>query len=290
MAVIPAPPYNIIPDLLTSAKGTITSLLNDTIADVKQKATDVEYLIFLLPPITQITCDDPNIKKLKALISKLEISIQNLEGVLNGIPQIATFLQITTTATLNVIPVVLGLPSPPTFPAVGAQTIEQLASILEKTRDIAGVINLQLSGLDPVIKTIVKSISLSNQLLLKICGTEAVNLNDLIGNINSIGNTNDFINITIQESVTNADINRRFPSDFYKDVNVPDETINERIQTIREILLRGSSVLSDLRESPSKILSGDGAPVNGIGKSGDYYTDVTTNTVYGPKPTDNSWS
>jgi|DEB0MinimDraft_6_1074348.scaffolds.fasta_scaffold21016_2 hypothetical protein len=290
MAVIPAPPYNIIPDLLTSAKGTITSLLNDTIADVKQKATDVEYLIFLLPPITQITCDDPNIKKLKALISKLEISIQNLEGVLNGIPQIATFLETTAAGALALIPVVLALPSPPTFPAVGAQTIEQLASILEKTRDIAGVINLQLSGLDPVIKTIVKSISLSNQLLLKICGTEAVNLNDLIGNINSIGNTNDFINITIRESVTNADINRRFPSDFYKDVNVPDETINERIQTIREILLRGSSVLSDLRESPSKILSGNGAPVSGIGKSGDYYTDVTTNTVYGPKPTDNSWS
>ena len=290
MAVIPAPPYNIIPDLLTRAKGTITSLFDDTIADVKQKATDVEYLLFQLPPIAQITCNDPNIKKLKALISKLDGSIQNLDGVFSGIPQIATFLQATTTATAATIPAVLALPSPPVPPALAAQTIEQLASILEKTQDIAGVIKLQLSGLGTVIKRVVKSVTLSNQLLLKICGTEGINLNDLIGNINSIGNTNNFINITIQEPVTNADINRRFPSDFYKDVNVPDETINERIQTIREILLRGSSVLSDLRESPSKILSGSGAPVNGIGKAGDYYTDVTTNTVYGPKPTDNSWS
>ena len=291
MAVIPAPPFNTIPDLLTRAKGTITSLLNDTIADVKQKATDVEYLVFLLPPLSQVTCDDPNIKKLKALTSKLEVSIQNLEGVLNGIPQIATFLQTTATATSGVAAGVLALPSLALpFPAVGAQTIEQLASILEKIRDIAGVISLQLSGLSTAIKTVVKSVTLSNQLLLKICGTEGINLNDLIGNINSIGNTNNFINITIQEPVTNADINRRFPSDFYKDVNVPDETINERIQIIREILLRGSSVLSDLRESPSNILSGTGEPVNGSGKAGDYYTDITTNTVYGPKPTDNSWS
>ena len=54
MAVIPVPPYNTIPNLLTSAKGTITSLLNDTIADVKQKATDVEYLIFLLPRLLKL--------------------------------------------------------------------------------------------------------------------------------------------------------------------------------------------------------------------------------------------
>lgn len=291
MAVIPAPPFNTIPDLLTRAKGTITSLLNDTIADVKQKATDVEYLVFLLPPLSQVTCDDPNIKKLKALTSKLEVSIQNLEGVLNGIPQIATFLQTTATATSIATAGILALPSLALpFPAAAAQAIEQLASILEKIRDIAGVISLQLSGLSTAIKTVVKSVTLSNQLLLKICGTEGINLNDLIGNINSIGNTDNFINITIQQPITNADINLRFPSDFYKDVNVPDETINERIQIIREILLRGSSVLSDLRESPSNILSGTGEPVNGSGKAGDYYTDITTNTVYGPKPTDNSWS
>ena len=73
MAVIPAPPYNIIPELLTRAKGTITSLLNDTIADVKQKATDVEYLLFQLPPIAQITCNDPNIKKKVSLNKKSSI-------------------------------------------------------------------------------------------------------------------------------------------------------------------------------------------------------------------------
>jgi hypothetical protein len=291
MAVIPAPPFNIIPDLLTRAKGTITSLLNDTISDVKQNATDVEYLLFQLPPLSQVTCDDPNIKKLKALLSRLEGSIQNLEGVFSGIPQIATFLQTAATSASAGIPAVLALPSlvlP--FPAIAAQTIEQLALIIEKVRDIAGVINLQLSGLSSVIKTVVRSITLSNQLLLKICGAEEINLLGLIASINSIGDNNAFINITIQEPVTDTEITRRFPSEFYKDVNVPDATINQRIQTIREILLRGSSVLNDLREPLSNILYGTGAPVDGRGNAGDYYIDTNTNTVFGPKPTDNSWS
>jgi hypothetical protein len=291
MAVIPAPPFNIIPDLLTRAKGTITSLLNDTISDVKQNATDVEYLLFQLPPLSQVTCDDPNIKKLKALLSRLEGSIQNLEGVFSGIPQIATFLQTAANAASVGVTAVLAIPSlilP--FPAIAAQTIEQLALIIEKVRDIASVISLQLSGLSSAIKTVVKSITLSNQLLLKICGAEEINLIGLIDSINSIGNTNNTINITIQEPVPDTEITRRFPSDFYKDVNVPDETINERIQIIREILLRGSNVLSDLRESPSKILSGTGEPVDGKGNAADYYIDINTNTVFGPKPTDNSWS
>jgi hypothetical protein len=47
--------------------------------------------------------------------------------------------------------------------------------------------------------------------------------------------------------------------------------------------------MSNLQEAPSKVLLGTGTPSLDLGKIGDYYIDTDTQTVYGPKPTINSW-
>jgi hypothetical protein len=65
--------------------------------------------------------------------------------------------------------------------------------------------------------------------------------------------------------------------------------LQDRIDTIQTLLDEQLNVMSNLQEAPSKVLLGTGTPSLDLGKIGDYYIDTDTQTVYGPKPTINSW-
>ena len=85
------------------------------------------------------------------------------------------------------------------------------------------------------------------------------------------------------------DYNDLLPSEFYTDINVSDTDLQERSDNIELILTLQRDLLSSLQEAPSKVYQEDGLPAADLGKIGDYYIDLTTSIVYGPKITATDW-
>lgn len=91
-------------------------------------------------------------------------------------------------------------------------------------------------------------------------------------------------------SFPKEDYNDEVPTEFYTELNVSDEDLEFRSDTIELLLQQQQNLLTSLLEAPSKVIQGSGQPLDSIGKAGDYYVDVSTNTVYGPKISINSWT
>lgn len=86
------------------------------------------------------------------------------------------------------------------------------------------------------------------------------------------------------------DFNDLVETEFYNELNVSDDDLEFRSDTIEELLRQQQDLLKSLLEAPSKVYQGQGLPNNIIGKVGDYYVDTNTNQVYGPKTSINSWT
>jgi hypothetical protein len=49
------------------------------------------------------------------------------------------------------------------------------------------------------------------------------------------------------------------------------------------------NLLDSLQEAPSQVYKQDGPPPSTLGKPGDYYINLTSNQIYGPKISAEDW-
>lgn len=91
------------------------------------------------------------------------------------------------------------------------------------------------------------------------------------------------------ETFEDVDYNDLVATEFYNELNVSDNDLDFRSDTIEELLRQQQDLLKSLLEAPSKVYQGEGLPNNAIGKVGDYYVDTKTQQTYGPKVSINSW-
>ena len=86
-----------------------------------------------------------------------------------------------------------------------------------------------------------------------------------------------------------SNINDQYPTEFYTNINVSDDDINLRFNTISELLENQLDVMTNLVEAPSKVYQASGVPENNLGKLGDYYINLDNQSIYGPKAQADDW-
>ena len=269
------------PPVLIAAR--LLPLLNKYIGTLQQLgAVELPNLLENIP--TNVTCDDADVRelrnKLEALLNFLE-KINDLIAVLSTVVDVLKILarvgQALATASL-----ISPLPLPP-------QTQSAIDSSAQLAQNSLTVGNILLSIFDRLLAlfpTILKSASETQRFLNNLCNESDDRVNDFLNNLSG----NDTIDVTLVTPPTAQEILDQYPSTFYTELNVSDEDLNARYQEIVELIDGGFDVINNLVELPTNVLTGQGAPVDTLGTAGDFYIDTQTNQLFGPKPTNGSWT
>jgi hypothetical protein len=305
-----APPYDKIPALIPLAISQIQTLINKIISFLTKKVME------LVTKANQIgknvKCDDPRIQNLKDLLEKIKRTIDKLLEVLTILTIIIPVATVVANIASTILSIQLVLPLP-AVPAV-SQTItiqnETIASVLGGLKQASiivtittGSLALISSLLGPVIN-LLSSVcqnetfqvdSKTQESIINNVKTELDKLN-LNGSSGADGDSDDiFIDRNEDVSQIDTSLYQDFVnSEFYRPINLSESDLENRDETIDDLLERQKNLLENIIEAPSKSIVNDdisrsGAPAGDLGTRGDYYIDKTTRTLYGPKISDTEW-
>lgn len=229
-------------------------------------------------------CGDAQILAIRQDLEQLQQLVNNIQRIANLLQPISSGLQTATTVANILIPISLAIPSVVGVPeGPKEQTISALAELLQNISVILNILNGIVSAINEINGRVNSIVSAAQSKLNSVCNEDDANSSVDPGSDESEVSTSD------NQGLSNFELNNRYTSEFYREVNVSNEDLQGRIDQIQNLLDEQLSVLDNLIESPSSVLRGAGAPNPNLGKSGDYYIDTNTQTVYGPKPSQNSW-
>jgi hypothetical protein len=262
-------------DQLTSKPGAainkLQTALNKVIAKLNQKVSEAIGKAGSLAK--NILCDDPRVKDLKQILKQIQqyiTQIQNILRILNiVIPILATAAQIASVLINGQL--ANPVPSPPVVGqtiAVQNELVANIAKALTQASVIVTAVNAAVTVAATLIGPVINKLS-------SICNTETFEVNQTTQN--SLDNNTEFV-------ITSD-------SEFYRTVNVSQEDIDLREDLIVQLQEQQRSLLTDLLEAPSRVIIGSGTqpPDADRGKTGDYFINQTTRTIYGPKVSDTEW-
>ena len=270
------PPLDRIPKLPAKAVDlTIKQIDTQTDKLLEQVTKTVQDSIKL--PVN-IKCDDPRIKKIKKQLTDIQ---KQLTTVQENIPKI----QKTVDTVKQVVDIALGIKT--------AISIAQLSNPVTAPVFIAQ----QLTAIQDA--TIVNAIESLNQFatvpasLTSKLQTLVPPLMSAISKVSAVCN-GDVDNLEIPSSLlpdtnTDTDYNDLVATEFYNKKNVSQSDLDDRSDSIEQLLRQQRDLLTSLIEAPSKVYQNSGAPANDLGKVGDYYIDLDTQTIYGPKASLTQW-
>lgn len=225
---------------------------------------------------SKVKCSDPQIKQLKQDLQKIYDAISRIKQGLNSINNITPVITTISTVASTLKTIQLAIPA---VPGVPTGPITELINTFDNLGTNAKSSTSSLQGL---ISTINIRLDMTNKTL-------AVGLDKLT----SICNTETFA-VTLDISNELDEINRNInydsiaPTQFYTELNVSEDDIQNRIELIEDLLTQQLNVLQNLKEAPSKVLSNTIPPTADIGDNDDYYIDTNNQKIYGPK-TDMGW-
>jgi len=236
-----------------------------------------------------VKCSDPNVKQIKGQLADLQRLIDQLNIIINRTSDIISIIN-TVATTASVLKIIqLAIPS---VPGVPAGPITELINIFTKLIDNAKSSINSLKGMLDNIKSqfnrINSLIANSINTIGSICNNESFTVTSevasIINNVSIIGN--DASSIIGNDA---SSINDQYPTEFYTNINVSDDDINLRFNTISELLENQLDVMTNLVEAPSKVYRASGVPENNLGKLGDYYINSDDQSIYGPKAQTDDW-
>lgn len=230
-----------------------------------------------------VKCNSAEIQDLKNKLNQLKIIIDNLNKILQRLQPLANRLQ-TITTTVNTIatillaiPAIIGVPEGPKN-----QTLQTIADLIAGITAVVNILNIILNIISQLTNKADSLIKLVEKKLASVCPSE--NQNNQNNDPNAAAGSDSGL------SATALNINNEYPSEFYQLINVSEDDIQRRVDEIINLVENQLNVSDNLNEAPSKVLLNTGAPANTLGKLGDYYIDTNTQTIYGPKPSQNSWT
>lgn len=268
------------PPVLIAAR--LLPLLNKYIGTLQQLgAVELPNLLENIP--TNVTCDDADVRelrnKLEALLNFLE-KINDLIAVLSTVVDVLKILarvgQVVAAANSLITPT----------SGLAQSTGESNAQLAQNSLTVANILLSIFDRLLALFPTILKSASETQRFLNNLCNESNDRVNDFLNNLSG----NDTIDVTLVTPPTAQEILDQYPSTFYTELNVSDEDLNARYQEIVELIDGGFDVINNLVELPTNVLTGQGAPADTLGTAGDFYIDTQTNQLFGPKPTNGSWT
>jgi hypothetical protein len=225
-----------------------------------------------------VHCDDPRIKQIKDQLQKIQTQItkvqdqipkvqekidtvKNIVGIAQGIKSAISIAQLSNPVTA---PVFIAQQ----LTAIQDATIVNAIESLKQFESIPTTLLAKIQTLVPPLTSAISKIS-------SACNGEVDNLEipiDGNGNLNEDNDYNDLV-----------------ATEFYNERNVSDSDLQERSDNIELLLQQQRDLLSSLQEAPSKVYQDKGLPAADLGKIGDYYIDLDTSTVYGPKLSASEW-
>jgi len=271
---IAAPPVLIAERLLP--------LLNKYIGTLQQLgAIQIPNLLENIP--TNVSCDDADVRELR---NKLEALLNFLEKINDLIAVLSTVVNVLK--ILARVGQAAALAATLVTPTNGAAQSagESNAQLAQNSLTVANILLSIFDRLLALFPTILTSAAQAQQFLNNLCNESADRVNDFLNNLSG----NDTIDVTLVTPPTAEELLEQFPSTFYTELNVSDEDLDARYQEIVELIDGGFDVINNLVELPTNVLTGQGSPLNTIGTAGDFYIDTQTNQLFGPKPTNGSWT
>lgn len=270
------PPLDFIPKLPGKAVSEIMKQLDvqtDKLADQVSKTVEDSVK---LPASAQ--CDDPRVKKIKDQLTEIQGQITKVQ---EQIPKI----QKTIETVKQVVAVAQGIKT--------AITIAQLSNPITAPVFIAN----QLTAIQDA--TIVNAIESLNQFssipatLTSKLATIVPPLTNAINKVSATCNETDpdfeLPGNLLNDINDSADYNDLVATKFYNEENVSDSDLQDRSDSIESLLTQQRSLLTSLQEAPSKVYQSLGVPAGDLGKIGDYYIDIQSSKIYGPKPNATAW-
>lgn len=223
-----------------------------------------------------IKCDDPRIEKMKANLQQVTEGIQKVQETIPQVQAIISTVKtvITTAQTIKSTIAATQLLNPVTAPLFIASQTEAVQNELI-VNAIAAVIPLQALPVQTLSKlgTLVPPLLAAVAKLNKACDEDIeLDIPSLSDGIDDVDDYNDLV-----------------ATEFYRDINVSESDLDQRSNTIQQLVQEQQDLLTSLQEAPSQVYKQAGAPPAELGKLGDYYVDIQTNTPYGPKKSKDTW-
>jgi len=271
------PPLDYIPKLPSKAVTKVIEVINKQTDKLADKVSIVVQESIKLPE--NCNCSDPQVQKVKEQLARVQRDLTKLQEQLpkiqESIDSVKTIVDISKQIKTAIS--IAQLANPVTAPLFIAQ---QLTAIQDAT-----IVNA-VESLN-MFKTIPTTIASKINVIIPP-------LQDSLSKISMICN-GDIDNISIpsslqQTSDSGVDYNELLETEFYTDVNVSQTDLTDRSNEIENLVKQQRDLLTSLLEAPSVVYKQNGPPVSSLGKTGDYYIDISTQTVYGPKPSQNSWT
>jgi hypothetical protein len=268
------PPLDSIPKLPAKAVNLTIKQIDIQTDKLLDQVTKTVQDSIKLP--VNIKCDDPRIKKIKEQLTDIQ---KQLTTVQETIPKIQK--------TADTVKQIVGI----------AQGIKAAISIAQLSNPVTAPVFIaqQLTAIQDA--TIVNAIESLNQFatvpatLTSKLQTIVPPLISAITKVSSVCN-GDVDNLEIPSSLLPddyTDYNDLVATEFYNEKNVSQSDLDDRSDLIEQLLRQQQDLLTSLIEAPSKVYQNSGVPANDLGKVGDYYIDLDTQTIYGPKVSLTQW-
>lgn len=226
------------------------------------------------------TCGDAEINAVKNDIEQLKKVANNIQSLATLLQPVSAGLQTAVTIANILIPIQLAIPAIVGVPeAPKQQLLSALAEIIDNISIVLNMLNNIVTMISDINSQTQSIISLAESKIKLVCN-DSISTGALdASQVSTINN----------RGITNLQLNSEYPSEFYLDINVSNTDIQNRINQIQELVSEQQTVLQNLIETPSKVITGVDIPASEVGNIGDYYIDTNTQIVYGPKTSQNSW-
>ena len=271
------PPLDRIPKLPAKAVSLtikqIDKQTNKLMDSVNETVTDSVKL-----PVN-IKCDDPRIAKIKKQLTDIQKQLTTVQENIPKIQKTADSLKavVATAIGIKTAISIAQLSNPVTAPVFIAQqlTAIQDATIVNAIESLNQFANVPVS-LTSKLQTIVPPLMSAISKVSAVCNGDVDNL--------------EIPSSLLPDSDTNYnDYNDLVATEFYNKKNVSQSDLDDRSDSIEQLLRQQQDLLTSLIEAPSKVYQNIGVPANDLGKVGDYYIDLDTQTIYGPKASLTQW-
>lgn len=225
-----------------------------------------------------IKCDDPRIAKIKKLLADIQKQLTTVQENIPKIQKTAESLKtvVTTAIGIKTAISIAQLSNPVTAPLFIAQQLTAIqdatiVNAIESLNQFAAVPATLTSKLQTLVPPLLAAISKVSA----VCNGDVDNL--------------EIPSSLLPNTDTDTDYNDLVATEFYNEKNVSESDLDGRSDSIEQLLQQQRDLLTSLIEAPSKVYQNSGAPSVDLGKVGDYYIDLDTQTIYGPKASITQW-
>lgn len=275
------PPLDRIPKLPGKAVSEIIKRLNTQTDRLLESVSQTVQDTVKLPETAK--CDDPRVREIKRQLEDIQSQINKIREAVPAIQQTANSLKgvISSAVAIKNALAIAQLSNPVTAPLFIAQQLTSLqdatiVNAIESLNQFSTIPDMLTSKLDTIVNPLMASIN-------KISAT-------CNGDVDNLQLPDRASTDSMLSQAEIAELNNLVPTEFYTELNVSDDDIEFRASAIQQLVQQQADILQSLQEAPSKVYQSTGAPENDLGKVGDYYIDTATQTIYGPKPSQNSWT